>query len=291
MGSWNRGHTQTPACTPPVDESCAHLRGDNISSAHSAALVDTVEHQIIPRLMLLHRQHDASFAACGPPSAQGGALDLHEVERFTDHVLQGYDLAMQHVMYLVEQGVPAPALCLDLLAPTARRLGELWSADLCDFTQVTIGLGRLQGLLRSIAERLPATAVAGQPRTAFFAPTPGEQHTLGLSMVRDFFRASGWDVCAEEPQAEPELVALVRAHQFDVVGFSIGSDRQVDRLTALITCLRKQVRHPLVVLVGGPLVSSRPDLAQQLGADACASDARQALFVADALTTARDPNR
>lgn len=291
MGSWNRGHPQAPAGPPPIDESCAHLRSDDISAAHAAALVDTVEHQIIPRLMLLHRQHDASCSASGPLSGHGGSLDLHEVERFTNHVLQGYDQAMQHVMYLVEQGVPAPALCLDLLAPTARRLGDLWSADLCDFTQVTIGLGRLQGLLRSIAERLPATADSGQPRTAFFAPTPGEQHTLGLSMVRDFFRASGWDVCSEEPQVESALVALVRARQFDVVGFSIGSDRQVDHLTALIARLRQQMRHPLVVLVGGPLVLSRPDLAQQLGADACASDARQALFVADALVTARDPNR
>ena len=285
------GSPVDPAGPPPIDESCAHLRSDDISSAHSAALVDTVEHQIIPRLMLLHRQHDPSYSVTAPSSGHGGGLDLHEVERFTDHVLQGYDQAMQHVMYLVELGVPAPALCLDLLAPTARRLGELWSADLCDFTQVTIGLGRLQGLLRSIAERLPATAISGQPRTAFFAPTPGEQHTLGLSMVRDFFRASGWDVCAEEPAAETALVALVRERQFDVVGFSIGSDRQVDNLTALIDRLRRQSRQPLVVLVGGPLVLSRPDLAQQLGADACASDARQALFVADALTTARDSTR
>ncbi|MBQ0960522.1 cobalamin B12-binding domain-containing protein [Ideonella sp. 4Y11] len=290
MGSWNRGHAPPPTRPPLGDDSCLGVRADDLLSAHSAALLDTVEHQIIPRLMLLHRQHDALMSSTLPGS--GMTLDGHEVERFTEHVLQGYEQAMQHALYLLDHGVPAPTLCLELLAPAARRLGDLWSADQCDFTQVTIGLGRLQGLLRSIAERLPASPQAARPtRSALFAPAPGEQHTLGLSMVRDFFRASGWDVCADEPKAEAGLLSLVRSHSFDVIGFSIGSDRQADSLKALIARLRQEARYPLIVLLGGPLVLSRPELAQALGADAGATDARQALFVADALMTARDSNR
>ncbi|MBQ0930358.1 cobalamin B12-binding domain-containing protein [Ideonella sp. 4Y16] len=290
MGSWNRGHAPPPTRLPAGEDTCHGVRADDLLCAHSAALLDTVEHQIIPRLMLLHRQHDSQASTSA--SGAGFSLDSHEVERFTEHVLQGYEQAMQHVIYLQDHGVPAPTLCLDLLAPAARRLGELWSADLCDFTQVTIGLGRLQGLLRSIAERLPPTVQATRlPRSALFAPAPGEQHTLGLSMVRDFFRASGWEVCADEPKAEAGLLALARSHRFDVIGFSIGSDRQTDPLKSLIARLRQEARYPLIVLLGGPLVLSRPELAQALGADAGATDARQALLVADALMTARDTNR
>ena len=44
------------------------------------------------------------------------------------------------------KGAPIESIYLDLLAPAARYLGEMWEEDLCDFTDVTIGLGRLQVL-------------------------------------------------------------------------------------------------------------------------------------------------
>ena len=47
--------------------------------------------------------------------------------------------------------MPLELLFLRLLAPAARRLGELWEGDLCTFTDVTIGLSHLQQVLRELS--------------------------------------------------------------------------------------------------------------------------------------------
>ena len=267
------------------------LQTQDVHASRSAALMDTLEHQIIPRLMLLHRQHEE--APDGHPVGAGPELDQDEVETFTTLLLQSQDVAERRLRSLLGAGVPAPALCLDLLAPSARHLGELWCADLCDFTQVTIALGRLQGLLRGVADRLPCLGdAAAIGRRALFLSAPGEQHTLGLAMVRDFFRASGWDVWGEEPASTADLLMLLREQRFELIGFSIAGERHVDELAALIARLRKVVApRPLHVLVGGPLLLDAPALVARLGADATAADARQAILAAESMLTAQKENR
>jgi hypothetical protein len=41
---------------------------------------------------------------------------------------------------LLNEVLSPEALLLDVLAPTARHLGTLWSVDQCDFTAVTVGV-------------------------------------------------------------------------------------------------------------------------------------------------------
>ncbi|MGT2486179.1 B12-binding domain-containing protein [Methylobacterium oryzae CBMB20] len=54
------------------------------------------------------------------------------------------------VRALLEEGLSLDALLLDLFAPAARRLGQLWEEDEADFLDVAAALGRLQSLTRSV---------------------------------------------------------------------------------------------------------------------------------------------
>ncbi|NJK90043.1 MAG: cobalamin B12-binding domain-containing protein [Myxococcales bacterium] len=84
---------------------------------------------------------------------------------------------------------------LDLLAPVARLLGDLWLIDLCTFTDVTIGLSRLQQLVRELAPAFEdGHDLRGFGHRALLAPAPGEQHTFGMHLVEEFLRRAGWDV-------------------------------------------------------------------------------------------------
>lgn len=297
MSAWTSG--RRPSMGPPSlggGEACMGLQSLGLGGPHADALLRTVETEIIPRLMLLHgglAQPQARAGRAAPAVPLCPAPDDDEVERFTNHLLQGHELALAHLKRAAARGLPAPELCLGLLAPAARRLGELWTADLCDFTQVTIALGRLQGLLHVLTRGL-ASLADGQPPggRVVFAPAPGEQHTFGLSMVRDFFRSAGWDVWADTPESPDALLALLRRQPFDLVGFSIGSERNVKPLEALIQAVRRESgRRRLRVMVGGPLLLQHPELAPRLGADATADDARQAILAAHTLLAAQDEGR
>jgi methanogenic corrinoid protein MtbC1 len=65
----------------------------------------------------------------------------------------------------------------------------------------------------------------------------------------------------------------VRREWFSVVGVSVGCDARVSSVAQSIRSLRKaSSNRSLGVMVGGPLLTGRPDLVQAMGADATAHD-------------------
>jgi methanogenic corrinoid protein MtbC1 len=291
MGGLSQNRPRSAPWEPlPAD---AWKSGDELAlkADQAHALVQTVETEIVPRLVALYRGMTNGM----PPRAraQRGAIGEAEVAQFTELVLSHHEPALAILRRLAERGATAHELCLDLLAPAARRLGEMWSDDRCDFTDVTIALGRLQLMLRELAARMVAAPPVGLPiRRALLLAVNGDQHTFGLAMVRDFFRAAGWRVSTDAPANLDDLKTLVKTEAFDVVGFTVGAERHIDELAAAVNLLRKHSRNPNVrVLVGGPLLLERPDVAARVGADATALDARQAILEAERQVCARDEGR
>lgn len=256
----------------------------------TGALFRTVENEIIPRLMLLHRTEEQALARADEASNDRHQVTAEQVAQFSTEVLKSHESAIAYLKIMVDQGATLDGLCLNLLAPAARRLGELWDADVVNFTDVTIALGRMQGVLRALSAsmQLPRSATA-VGRKALFVSVPGEQHTFGLAMVCDFFRISGWAVWSEslEHMQSSGLVTLLREQHFDVVGFAIGNDKSIPALAELIRNVRQvSMNRHLGVLVGGPLLVTRPQIATLVGADATGADARQAMLEAEKLLAA-----
>jgi methylmalonyl-CoA mutase cobalamin-binding subunit len=116
------------------------------------------------------------------------------------------------------------------------------------------------------------------------ATLPTEQHSLGLHMVAESFRAAGWDVTLEIAVANADLVGLVGGSAFAVIGFSLGRHSHAGELALTIRAIRKVSANPHIgVMVGGPAFLARPDLVRGVGADFTASCAGEAVARADAL--------
>lgn len=249
------------------------------------AVLRAVEADVIPRLA---RRHPRPQVMQVPPAAAPESpFSEAQVTLFTRHLLSGDGAALAMLQQWVDRGLDPTGLCLELLSPAARLLGEWWSQDECDFAEVTMGLGRLHGMLRLVANRLPLQpAPLGVPRQVLLSPGPQGQHTLGLCMVGDFFRASGWDVWPEMPAQAEALLGLVSQRRFHLVGFSIGHERHVTELAQLIARVRAvSADRQVAVMVGGPLLLADPGCVAALGADAMATDARQAMLAAERLVT------
>jgi methanogenic corrinoid protein MtbC1 len=244
-----------------------------------AGLARTIEHELVPRLLLAHR------AGPFPPYERAlvqhlhGAVCADDRHLFLESVLgTDEDAATRIVEAMVGRGVTIEAVYLDLLAPTAVALGELWDSDECDFIEVTIALGRLQRVLREVSGIFVAT---GSPETVagrvLLSSMPGEQHTLGLFMVAEFLLRDGWGVQVGTPASSDELLALVRDEWFDVVGFSAACDTRLLRLRHEIANVRRNAQNPrLVVLVGGKVFVDNPELVERVGADGYATSAAEA---------------
>lgn len=252
-----------------------------------ASLARTIESEIIPRLMLAHRSMPDGLPRLLVDDATIGPADVAEFSKLV--LTTEISVVVAAVESLRERGIRAEALCLDLLAPTARHLGELWEADLCDFIEVTVGLGRLQQVLRELVPSLYEGVESGPSgHRILLAPAPGEQHSLGLLIVREFFRVAGWEVHGGSTLVESEAKAMLHREWFDAAGLSVGSDCRLDDVAAFIRSIRAASRNQGIgILVGGPIFIKHPDYVDRVGADATAVDAPQAVARAEALIALR----
>ncbi|MEY8875544.1 MAG: B12-binding domain-containing protein [Leptothrix sp. (in: b-proteobacteria)] len=248
-------------------------------------LIRTVETEVIPRLMLLN-QRDPSRRASASNDAV--VIGVEDIMVFTDAVLDDVAAAWTYVQRTLDRGVSIEVIFLNLLGPAARYLGDLWNADLCEFTDVTIALGRLQGILHRLS-RLHVDPIPLQPERhrVLLMQVPGEQHRFGMAMVCDCFRSAGWGVEAHEEPSQADVIRLVREQHFDLVGFSVAIDASVISLAEAIRAVRVHSRHRgIKVMVGGPVLLGRPQVAVLVGADGTAPDARQAILMAEQLVKA-----
>ena len=254
----------------PGDTACEH---NDSGGPDLAALSWLVEAEILPRLMLAHRE---------PLRASSPVLVAHPDALVQRLLVPGsFDLGST-VDGLLGTTLPLERLLLDLLGPAARRLGSLWEEDTCDFLAVTEGLGRLQAVTRHLCATLEKAA-RPTGRSILLMPCPGETHAFGLSILASFFRESGWDVTTLS-RADADPVEVLRANWYDVVGLSLSCDVYAPALTALLPSLRRSSRNPsLFVMVGGPYFARSGISASEVGADAYAPDAWSATDLVEAM--------
>lgn len=252
-----------------------------------ALLAQAIEREIIPRLMLAHR---APRECLTLPEVANDQVCQDDIEAFAKLVLlPDEDLALPCVAAMRARGISVETIYIDLLAPVARYLGTLWDQDLCDFTEVTMGLGRLHRVLRDLSPAFSRSSdCAANGRRVLLLPAPGEQHTLGLVMVAEFFRRAGWDVAGGPWEAGGDPSVMVQREWFDVVGFSMANHLNMEDLRDCIGKVRRSALNPNVgIMVGGPAFASNPEYVELVNADASVNDGSKAPEFAEKLAAIR----
>lgn len=251
-------------------------------------LANIVECEIIPRLMLAHGSAaDVEYAPSHFAPDRDPAVSVAATEAFARMVLtRELDVLSDFVAAIMQSGVGVQTVYADLLAATARLLGDLWDQDRVSYTEVTIGLGRLQQLVHGLDWSSPYNGEndAGS-RSALFAPRPGEQQTFGFYIMEELFRWSGWRAWIETCSTKSQMVSNVQFRWFDMFCLSVCRDTDIDDVATTIKAIRRASRNrDLYVLVYGRPFVEHTELVDRVGADAAASCAREALDMADKAT-------
>lgn len=232
-----------------------------------------IETEIVPRLVLAN---DLPETRQPLPQIAPKQITDNERNAFLASLLhESADDAQSAARQMVARGVPLEAVFIDLLAWSARRLGEYWDEDLCSFTDVTIGLCRLHETMHHLkrVDPGPPPRRAGAQRQILIGNAPGEQHVFGAVMVAEFFRRDGWTVYCEPGSSPDALCRIASQHAFDMIGLSASSDSTGKLMAGLIGSLRTASRNPDVrVMAGGPVFLENDALARVIGADIIAED-------------------
>lgn len=242
-----------------------------------ADLARVIEGEIIPRLMLAH-----SPSETGAPPQPAAAVPPRMLETFAQMTLSSEAHTLKsYVEALIQRGLSLDQVYIDLLIPTARRLGDDWNEDVISFTDVTIGLSRLQQVVRALGRSLPTREPADDAPSAYFMPSPCEQHAFGLVIVEDHFRRAGWRTRLDTAATREEAARTLRQEWFDVFGLSATSDTPTAVIASVIAQVRQASANPeIFVMVGGRLFLEDLSLAAAVGADAASASAGDALLIA-----------
>ena len=256
------------------------------ASESPLALAGLIESQIIPRLLVACRNQ--SFR---PDDIMRDRISETQAEGFAAVVLrlEAHTL-MSQVEGFIARGASVEAVLIDLLAPAARQLGLWWEEDAVDFVDVTMGLWRLQQIVYELSARSPGKApVFGQSRKAVFSVFPGSDHSFGTVIVEECFRREGWQTSLLTSATDHQLINMVAEQHYDVIGLTITREDEMASAPTLIGRIRSRSRNPMLgVIVGGRIFTQSPELAMQIGADATAADAEQAVKRAEILLRVLD---
>ena len=245
-----------------------------------AVLARTIEAEVIPRLML------ASRRSRGAPAPRSPAPTPEDVAEFVRLVLgHAPSAGAAFIETMRARGTSLDAVFLQLFAPAARYLGELWQSDIYDFSEVTIALLTLHTYLRELSPAFEQGCLpAASAPQALLATSPADQHTFGLAILREFVQRAGWNVMTDYPNTAEQLVNMARSAPYQVIGISASCDVSIESLATLIQTIRRAAHNPdLHIMVGGRYFLQHPDVVTRVGADSTAHDGRRAVRLLSSL--------
>jgi hypothetical protein len=112
-------------------------------------MINTIEAEIVPRMLLLLRQTGAVEAG---PDLVPDPIDEGDVDELARLLLgHGVEVAGAFVEVVRQRGVPDGLICLRLLAPAVQRLAERWERQDLGYPELAVGLSGLQTLLLEVS--------------------------------------------------------------------------------------------------------------------------------------------
>lgn len=160
----------------------------------------------------------------------------------------------------------------------ARSLGCDWAEDRASFADVTLGVARMQSMLRQVGRDWASNANAApdSPTVLMILPE-GEQHSLGIMLLTGQLRRQGISVQLQIGARPEVLGGLVRHHSFDCAMISVACEEKIESCRKAVGALKNGSGGRLWVAVGGAVLDRSIDVLGRTRADVVTNDPMVAL--------------
>jgi 5-methyltetrahydrofolate--homocysteine methyltransferase len=187
------------------------------------------------------------------------------------------DRALMAARRLVDSGVGAQDLVVEVLVPAMRRVGELFERGEYFIADV---IACAEAFKRVFEEVVKPRLERGEKRriaVAVFGTVKGDIHDLGKNLAKVLFEVEGFEVIDLGVDVTPEqIVEAVEKYNARVVGVSALMTTTMIEQRRVVEELRKRgLRDKVIVIAGGAPVTE--EWVREIGADVCGDDAFKAL--------------
>jgi methanogenic corrinoid protein MtbC1 len=163
----------------------------------------------------------------------------------------------------------------------ARHLGCEWTEDRAAFTDVTLGLARMQSILHQVGRDWAGHGQAAPDAATVLLVLPeGEQHSFGAILMAGQLRRQGISVQLQIGASPASLRAIVQGNRFDCSMISVACEEKLDLCRLVVKALKDGSEGRLWVAVGGAVLDRRMDVREATGADMATNDPMNAIETA-----------
>jgi methanogenic corrinoid protein MtbC1 len=152
----------------------------------------------------------------------------------------------------------------------ARSMGDLWCIDQLSFAGVTIGVSRLQAMLRSLGPNWASDNATGTENASILLLVPQDvYHTLGAIVLSSQLRRKGFSVKLVLGGKPEDIVERLSRTRFEAIFISSSSCETLESLRNIIDIIKTSSVDPRPIVVGGSIldVVEEDDVTAFTGAD------------------------
>jgi len=190
--------------------------------------------------------------------------------------------AKELVKAALAENIPARDILDKGLVPGIRKVGELFGTGQYFLPELIVS-GKAMSQATEILE--PELVKADVPPVGKYAigTVKGDVHDIGKNIVIMMLKGNGWEVTDLGVDVPPEVFcSAVEKGDFQIVGLSALLSTTMPAAVETIEALKEAgLRDKVKIMVGGAPITK--EWAAMIGADGYASDASEAVRVAEAL--------
>ncbi|MFO8128133.1 B12-binding domain-containing protein [Yoonia sp.] len=170
----------------------------------------------------------------------------------------------------VTQGTRPEDLADFYIPAIARDLGDLWCEDQLGFANVTIGVSRLQAMMRELGPNW-ASDNASNPAapSILLIVLQDVYHTLGAIVLTSQLRRKGYSVKLLLGSSAEVIAQRILRTTYNCVFISSSRGETLESLRRVIDAMKTSMNNPPPVVVGGSIleVETEEDITALTGAD------------------------
>lgn len=182
-------------------------------------------------------------------------------------------------------GVSAEDMADHFIPEVARSLGDLWCSDQLGFAEVTIGVARLQAMLRDFGETWAADQGDNlDASTVLLVVLDNVYHTLGAFVLAGQLRRKGLSVRLLLGATLQNVSDALMMAQFDAVFISANVGANLESLNRTVKTIKTVCHGGPPVVIGGTLLETTADIIGLTGTDYIANTAEEAIALCNLRT-------
>jgi methanogenic corrinoid protein MtbC1 len=193
--------------------------------------------------------------------------------------------AQQIITDALGEGLAIRDLYLGVFQPVQHEVGRLWLINKVSVAEEHFCTAATQTIMSALYPQIISSKRIG--RTMVAACVGSELHEIGIRMVADFFEMEGWDTYyIGAGISHSQILSVIEQQKPDLLALSATMTHHIQKVQELISVIRSAftVVSPRI-MVGGMPFNISPELWRTVGADLWASDAAQAVQLAQQITT------